>query len=121
MRIYQEPERLSSDVAREPLLAAEIAEVAVLIDRQGAGEDRVRMTFLIERHPVQHLWRPHFEEFVVATQHVELLAAVSVGGSDEHRTRGRQHRVAERFDDRAERRQLPALNAEVHQSAAEPE
>src|SRR5271156_1102744 len=86
------------------LPAAEVAVVAVLIDAQRTGEDGVFMILIIVKlYPIQHLRRSDLEELVVAIQHVELLAPVGVGRTDEHRPGGGEHRITERFDDRAER------------------
>src|SRR5580658_9742079 len=92
------------------LAAAEVREVAVLVDRQRAGEDRV-MLLRAHRDSVDEFRLADLEKSVVGRQHVKLLVIVGIGRPDEHRARSRQHRIAERFEFGAEGSQLPTLNA----------
>src|SRR5260221_2970879 len=91
------------------LPTAEIAEVAVLIYRQRAGEDRMTL-ILAHRDSIDQFGVADFVERIVAREHVQPFVIVGIGRADEHRARRCQHRIAERFQFGAEGRELSALD-----------
>src|ERR1700689_4914487 len=99
------PTKMAGRAVSEKLSAAEIREVAVLIHRQGAGEDRV-MLLRAQRDSIDELGLADLEKSVVGREHVELFAIVGVGGAHEHRARGGQHGIAQRLQFGADRSEL---------------
>src|SRR5277367_3839538 len=104
--------KMAGRALSEKLSAAEIREVAVLIHRQGAGEDRM-MLRRAHRNSIDELGFADLEEGVVGREHVELFAIVGVGGAHEHRAGRRQHGIAQRLEFGADRGELSALNTQI--------